>query len=95
MNTPETILRPCPFCGQPAKLGEANWTGTPKVECTNFGKWIDGKWHPELGCKVRPSTYSGTDFCRGDYSGKTREQIVNMVVAAWNGEGSEGGRTSP
>ncbi len=87
MNTNQSvILRPCPFCGGEAKLGEANWTGIPKVECINYGKWIEGKWHPELGCKVRPSTYTGSDFARGHYAGKSEAQIVQEVVAAWTGD---------
>lgn len=80
---PNTVLRPCPFCGGPAVFGEANWTGVPKIECGNYGKWIDGVWHRELSCLIQPTTYNGK---LERYKGLSEEQIVDLIVKWWNGE---------
>lgn len=76
-------LNPCPYCGEPVKLDHTNWIGFPKVQCGNYGKWINGEWHKELGCKVRPSTFSPNNF-ETRYAGMNIKQIENAVCEQWN-----------
>jgi len=67
-------LLPCPYCGGSARFGHANWTCIEKIECVNFGQWIDGVWHRELGCAKRPSVYG---------KGETEEERTLSAIAQW------------
>jgi hypothetical protein len=82
MNEQTSELKACPFCGELPAKGEANWTGIPKISCKNKGKWVDGKWRPELGCPVQPTTYHGT-YLDAWYKGSIAE-IKKQVIDRWN-----------
>ena len=73
----------CPFCGQPAKIWEASWTGAPSVGCTNDNCIVKPyiTWNTDKIAK-KANTIVNSKHCKTQYEAEI--ELKNAVIQLWN-----------